>query len=308
MQNPSHTPIGLFDSGVGGLTVLENLVRVLPGERYVYFGDTLHMPYGSKSFQEIRLLVDGILDWLCVSQQVKLVAVACNTSAGVLYPLLEELCPVPLVEPITPICEWLATEDTFRKVGLIATPTTVRSERYPAVLASMTSKIEMTQVACDGLAKMIESGDLEDESHAKACRTLLKGYLDPLIAWGTEALILGCTHYPHARRQIAELLPDSLQILDPADFMSQKVYRLLDSKGLLSQDGIPGEIDYHVSHDPDAFLSVSRQLPLNNLQLRETPSLTVVNPQDFLSNPGTSTRKSADEGLPPRSSLGLQHP
>jgi glutamate racemase len=259
----SQQPIGLFDSGVGGLTVLETLVRLLPNENYLYFGDTLHMPYGSKSFSEIEQLVEGILTWLCDVQQVKLVAVACNTSAGVLYEQLAARCPVPLVEPITPICEWLATDATFEKVGLMATPTTVLSNRYASVLQNLNSRIALKQIPCDGLAKLIESG----LAGTSECNTLLKGFLDPLVAWGMEALVLGCTHYPHARKQISQLLPAEVQILDPADFMGQRVQHCLKATEQQTVQTQPGVSQYFVSADPEAFLKTAQQLNLPSLSL-----------------------------------------
>lgn len=268
-----NRPIGLFDSGVGGLTVLENLVRVLPEEAYVYFGDTLHMPYGSKTFDEIRVLVEGILAWLCQEQQVKLVVVACNTSAGVLYPILDSLCPVPLIEPITPVCQWLAEEGEYRKVGVIATPTTVLSGRYASVLTGLNPAISVLQQPCDGLARMIESG----EGDTVACRQLLETYLTPLVQWGAEAIILGCTHYPHVRHVVEAVVPSSVTILDPADFMSQKVYQLLgDGQGLRLGGRLPGDLTVHVSDGPELFKATSGQLPLRNLTLKDVPTLTVV--------------------------------
>lgn len=275
-----NLPIGLFDSGVGGLTVLDSLLEVLPHEQYVYFGDTLNMPYGSKSFDEIRLLVDGILNWMCEVQQVKLVAVACNTSAGVLYEELIQRCPVPLVEPITPVCEWLAKEDTFRKVGLIATPTTVRSNRYGAVLKELNPAIELQQVPCDGLARLIESGLTDTEE----CEVLLRGFLEPLADWGLEALILGCTHYPHAARQIQKILPAGVQLLDPAEFMAQTTVQHLTSRNLLNPSTNGSKTDCYVSQNPVFFKETSQQLPLRRAVLKETPKLALMNGHRLLND------------------------
>lgn len=270
----SSQSIGLFDSGVGGLTVLDSLVQRLPQENYVYFGDTLHMPYGSKAFEEIETLVEGILQWLCEEQQVKLVAVACNTSAGVLYETLATRCLVPLVEPITPVCRWLAETATFQKIGLIATPTTVRSNRYATVLQSLNPSLQLNSVGCEGLAKLIEEGHAD----IPACRALLESYLGPLVAWGMEALILGCTHYPHARKQIESLLPSSIQLLDPAEFMAAEVQSILNQQQLQNLSTTTGQIAYHVSHDPLLFQQTAQKLPLRYLNLQILPQMKDVIP------------------------------
>lgn len=278
-----NLPIGLFDSGVGGLTVLDCLLEVLPKEQYVYFGDTLHMPYGSKSFEEIRLLVDGILHWMCEVQQVKLVTVACNTSAGVLYDDLAQRCPVPLIEPITPVCQWLATDDSFRKVGLIATPTTVRSNRYGSVLEKLNPAIALQQVPCDGLARMIESGETETEE----CEALLRQFLEPLVEWGLEALILGCTHYPHAAKQIQKILPAGVHLIDPATLMAQEALQQLGSRNLINKTASTVKVDCYVSQNPLFFKETSQRLPLRHAVLKETPKLALMNTHRLLNETGT---------------------
>ncbi|MBY0403824.1 MAG: glutamate racemase [Cyanobacteria bacterium] len=261
-QSPlKSSPIGLFDSGVGGLSVLNCLRKAFPKENYLYFGDTLNMPYGSKSFEEIRGLVSRILEWMCDEKGVKLVAVACNTSAGVLYHDLKKLSSVPIIEPITPICQVLAVEGRFTKVGLIATPTTVLSNRYETVLKEVAPHMTLHSMACDGLARMIESG----QQGSDACDALLKGFLTPLVELGIEALILGCTHYPHAATQIRKHLPASVVLLDPAEAMAHEVEKQMERTQCQGSPLNPGKIDYYLSDNPVLFQQTSAILPLSHL-------------------------------------------
>ncbi len=262
-DSPKGRPIGLYDSGVGGLTVLEALLATSPQESYCYFGDTANMPYGSKSKAELKTLVTQILDWLCNTQQVKMVAVACNTTAGMLSDELQTLCPVPLVDPISPICSYLTSQKPFQKVGILATPKTVESNRYVDLLEGVTSEIQTRQVSCDGLASLVEQGKLGNPE----CNALFMAYAQPLLDWGAEALILGCTHYPHLIPSVSPLLPQETVLLDPAIWMARSVEEKLVALGFsqekTAQKQSPKRLNLAVSGSPQAFLETAQCLPLN---------------------------------------------
>jgi glutamate racemase len=260
-ESPLAQPIGLYDSGVGGLTVLDALLATSPLESYCYFGDTANMPYGSKSKAELKALVTQILDWLCNTQQVKMVAVACNTTAGMLSDELQALCPVPLVDPISPICGYLTSKKPFQKVGILATPKTVESNRYVDLIEGVTSHIKTRQVACDGLASLVEQGKLGTPE----CNALFLQYAQPLLDWGAEALILGCTHYPHLIPSVSRLVPKEIALLDPAICMAKAVEEKLTSLGSNMQGSAPkrsSQIHLAVSGNPKAFLETAQCLPL----------------------------------------------
>lgn len=272
-------PIGLYDSGVGGLSVLDQLLGELPGESYVYFGDTLNMPYGNKSKETLRGLVEGILEWLCREQGVKLVAVACNTTAGMLYEELQSLCPVPLVDPITPLCTWIAREQVYSKVGILATPKTVESGRYETVIADRTSKVQTRQVACEGLASLIEQGQM----NTPECQALFMEYARPLLDWGAEAIVLGCTHYPHLMPVVRDSLPEGVDLLDPALWMGRAVREELAALNLLNPatSSVPmpaSSVKMTVSDAPQAFLNTALCLPLGHVVLDYPPHLRVMTP------------------------------
>lgn len=261
IELPVELPIGLYDSGVGGLTVLDALLATSPQEHYCYFGDTANMPYGSKSKAELKALVTQILEWLCHTQQVKMVAVACNTTAGMLSDELQALCPVPLVDPISPICSYLATQKPFQKVGILATPKTVESNRYVDLIEGASSHIQTKQVACDGLASLVEQGKLGTAE----CNALFLQCAQPLLDWGAEALILGCTHYPHLIPSISSLIPKETTLLDPAVWMAKAVEEKLRALGINQPESKPSrssQIHLAVSGSPQTFLETAQFLPI----------------------------------------------
>ncbi len=253
-------PIGVFDSGLGGLRVLDRLLLSLPDERFVYLGDTLHMPYGLKSAEAVRGYVSACLQWMFETHRVKMMVVACNTATAVASDLFEAYRGVPFVGPVLPICRWLHEEDRYRKVGVMATPATVASDCYQAVLNTLGSRIELKQVACGGLASVIEAGEAESAQ----CNRLLQEFVAPLVAWGAEAIVLGCTHYPYVADSIARMLPNGVDVLDPSAFMALDAKRQLKERGL-AQPHASGrrlaDVEYFVTAEPARFFTVSRQMP-----------------------------------------------
>ncbi|MGE0201468.1 MAG: glutamate racemase [Candidatus Melainabacteria bacterium] len=253
----TQAPIGVFDSGVGGLSVLDHLVEMMPHEHFVYFGDTANMPYGQKHLTELSILVRRITTWLVHQKQVKLLVVACNTASLV----VPHEITVPVVDPITAVCHQIAHDDAVRRIGVMATTATVMSESYPRILHQLHPQKKMEQSACPGLAYMIEQG----ESDGPVSEFLIQESLSPLQEWQMDALVLGCTHYPFARQQIANILSPSVRVLDPAIPMAHRVHQLLKSQHSLRTDGA-GQVDYFVSGPPDHFLRVARRLPLAHIQ------------------------------------------
>jgi glutamate racemase len=273
LQTLQKNPIGVFDSGLGGLRVLDRLMQTLPDERFVYLGDTLHMPYGEKTQLQVTAYFSDCLNWLVAQHQVKMMVVACNTAASVAPQLFTQYAKIPFVDPVTPICRWLATEGKYTTVGVMATPATVASNRYQILLDQLNAPINLSQVGCDNLASLIEEG----KGHTPACEPLLRQYLRPLQDRGAQAIVLGCTHYPYVMDQVAALSPDA-DILDPAAFMAVEAKRLLAEHKLASPhttDRSVAEVDYFVTSEPDRFYETSRRMPFQALAMKQPIIVTI---------------------------------
>lgn len=277
-----QAPIGVFDSGVGGLTILDALCRQLPHEDYVYFGDTLHMPYGSKQTSFLEPLIFKNFEWMLAAHRLKMLVVACNTATAILMTQTDNSTmsslPILWAEPITPICEWIA-KSSFRKVGVMATSATVSTHRYPHVMKQLNASVQVRSVVCDGLAEMSESGDVDSPE----LMSMLQRFLNPLIAWNMEALILGCTHYPHVAHRIRALIPPSVKLLNPADFIGETIRRQLVAADLLNPQAGFGMRTFYVSQAPEQFQDTCHRLPLNFFSVEKV----------LLASPPTLAGKSA---------------
>lgn len=232
----SEQAIGLFDSGIGGLSVFSELRKQLPHEEAIYFADTKHMPYGSRTTAELQRLVFAILDWL-VLQEVKLVIMACNTSSAWTLDLARRHYSVPILGMIQPTVEALACsgEDSL---GIIATEATVKSGKYPAELQCAGYAGQVTSQPCPRLASLIESGADQAELEAAVAE-----YLQPLKQAEVKRLVLACTHYPFASEHIAAYLGSGVELVDPAEHVIAEAKRLLATQGLLNPRS--GNPEYH---------------------------------------------------------------
>jgi glutamate racemase len=275
-------PIGVFDSGLGGLRVLDRLMQALPEERFVYLGDTLHMPYGHKTQEQVCEYFTGCLDWLFAQHRVKMMLVACNTASAVASSVFNRYAPVPFVDPVTPICRWLVAEGRYRKLGVLATPATVASNRYPNLLDTLQASMDLYQVPCENLATVIEEGGVD----TPACEALLQQYVAPLNTERVDAIVLGCTHYPYAHARIAELAPDA-EILDPDVFMVLEVKRLLQAHELLNPARTGrtlAEVEYFVTAKPEQFYETSRRMPFRALAMKQPTVISVERPLPLSTN------------------------
>jgi glutamate racemase len=264
-----NAPIGVFDSGVGGLTVLDTLLRCFPNERFVYFGDTAMVPYGEKTPEQLTARARQLLAWFTGAHRIKALVVACNTSASsVPKAVFDSILPAITVAPILPACQAIAQHrPNIRHLGILATSGTVRSALYPKTLQLLAPEIEIRQVACPGLVDAIEAGRL----HSEDTRDLLEGFLKELADWPVDGLVFGCTHYPHLRDEIAVLLPAGVTFFDPATAMVAALAEALSGMEATERADDPinaaPRVRYTVSSRPEAFLAVARRLPLVSLGL-----------------------------------------
>ncbi|MDJ0615233.1 MAG: glutamate racemase [Calothrix sp. MO_192.B10] len=224
-QEPHRAPIGIFDSGVGGLTVLRQLYQQLPHESIIYFGDTARLPYGIRSQAEILQFVREILDWM-QKQGVKMVIMACNTSSALALEAVRTEYNIPILGLILPGAK--AVVQLGKRVGVIATPATAKSNAYKQAIQEIAADVEVWQVGCPEFVPLIEQNRIHDPYTTQIARS----YLEPLLEKEIDTLIYGCTHYPHLAPVLQQLLPAHVQLIDPAVHVVAACAQELDLLGL----------------------------------------------------------------------------
>ena len=253
-MNTKMNPIGVFDSGVGGLSVLRAMRDLMPNEAVIYFGDQGHVPYGPRSMEEIQKFSEGITRFL-LEQNSKLIVVACNTaSAAALQYLRGRFPDVPFVgmEPaVKPAAETTKTG----KVGVLATPATFQGALYASVVERFGAGVELFQHTCPGLVGQIEKGELESNS----TRAILEDALLPMLEKNIDTVVLGCTHYPFVIPLIERIVGQNVRVIDPAPSVARQVKRLLEAGEKMNQTSESLRVRFYTSADPASMKSL---LPL----------------------------------------------
>ena len=228
-QITSSSPgrIGIFDSGVGGLTVLSEIYRQLPQESVLYFGDTARLPYGSRSPEEILYFVRQILTWMA-SQRVKMVMMACNTSSALALDVVQAEFPFPILGLIRPGAK--AAASIGQRIGVIATAATVQSNAYKQAIQELAPNRQVWQVSCPEFVSIVEGNQIHQPSSHQVAAT----YLHPLVTREIDTLIYGCTHYPHLAPVLKRILPADTHYINPAVSMVAAAAQELDALGLRS--------------------------------------------------------------------------
>ena len=231
-----NLPIGVFDSGLGGLTVLKALQKKLPNESFVYIGDTAHVPYGNKSKSSIINYTTTLSTFLINTYNVKMIIVACNTASAIAITTLQSLFPVPILDVINPMEKLLSEHKALQHIGIIGTHNTIQSKSYNKLLFKINPQLKISSQACPLFVPIIEEG-LEKHPIAEL---MIHEYLSPLIENNIEALILGCTHYPILKKTIHSLIPRKIEIIDSSDVLSSYAkqylnhYKLMNSSSNIS--------------------------------------------------------------------------
>ncbi|RME88974.1 MAG: glutamate racemase [Anaerolineae bacterium] len=243
----SLSPIGVFDSGVGGLSVLRAIREQLPAEDVLYLADQAHVPYGPRSMAEVRDFAEGITRFL-LAQGAKLIVVACNTaSAAALYYLRETFPEIPFVG-MEPAVKPAAEHTDSGVVGVLATPATFQGALYASVIERFAKGVKILQHTCPGLVQQIERGDLDSPQ----TRAILETALRPMLERGMDTVVLGCTHYPFVIPVIQSIVDDGVRVIDPAPAVARQVGRLLDAHQMARQEGA-GRIRFFTSGDAQAL-------------------------------------------------------
>ncbi|MEW6182743.1 MAG: glutamate racemase [Bacillota bacterium] len=249
-----NRPVGLFDSGVGGLTVFEQVRRIMPRESVVYFGDTAHVPYGGRSTEDLVQLGDRIIRFL-LTKNVKGVIFACNTSSSVSIGVLRERYPVPMIGLVEPGAKAAVKATENKRIGLLATEATVKSDSYPKAVAGFAREVKVLSQAAPLLVPLVENGRV-DTFEAKEA---LAGYMTPFKEAGIDTLILGCTHYPFFKRFIAEMLGPGVALVDPAEATVVEAQVELSRRGALAA-GDKARYEFYVSGDAEEFSRLAGRL------------------------------------------------
>lgn len=255
----ANSKIGVFDSGVGGLTVLREMCTQMPNESVIYFGDTARVPYGNRSKGEILRFVREIIAWM-IGLDVKMIIMACNTSSALVLEEVRSEFPIPILGIILPGAR--AAVKNGKNIGVISTQATADSNAYQQAVLEIDAAAKVWQVGCQEFVPLIEG----DRIHDPYTLAMAKRYVEPLIAQGIDTLVYGCTHYPHLAPVLKAFVPDHITLVDPAKHLTVAAAQELEILGLnapsksgFAQVDPTQSTEFYVSGDPEQFAQVSTQ-------------------------------------------------
>ena len=254
MTISSTSPVGIFDSGIGGLTVVKAIQALLPSEHIIYFGDTARVPYGSKSQLTIRKYAQddaGIL----MKHQPKMIIVACNTVSALALDVVEQVGKgIPVLGVLEAGAKLAVQHSRNNRIGVIGTRATVESNAYSFAINALKPEIEVFSSACPLLVPLAEEGFMDHP----AASMIARDYLAELVGWGVDTLVLGCTHYPILKKMIGKITGPDIRIIDSAEAVAAKAKELLAENNLLNGSGAPVSPHLLVSDLPRKFRSLCR--------------------------------------------------
>ena len=250
----STRPIGVFDSGIGGLTVAHEVIRQLPNERIVYFGDTARVPYGPKSPETVRRYSSEIAGFL-ERQDVKAIVIACNTATAHALPMLRDSLSMPVIGVVEPGARAAVRRSAGGHIGVIGTEGTIRSGAYERAIRALKPDARITTRACPLFVPLVEEGWV---NHPAAC-LVAQEYLAPLIAQEIDALVLGCTHYPLLKTLLASVLGPNVALIDSAAETAAEIGSVLRANDLEAPPGSVPDHRFIASDDPQQFLRLGQR-------------------------------------------------
>lgn len=251
--------IGVFDSGVGGLTVVREIMRQLPGENVIYFGDTARVPYGSKSKDTVLKFSRQIVRFL-MTKNVKAIVFACNTASALALEDMRDEMKVPVIGVVRPGAKMAADMTKTKSVGVIGTDATIKSGIYNEYIRQLDPEVRVIGKACPLFVPLVEEGLLED----RITDDMVDRYLSELKPYNVDSLVLGCTHYPLLMNPIKRYMGDSVTLVNPAYETAKELKNILQKKGLLNEKITTPTYDFYVSDGVDKFKSFADEvLPIN---------------------------------------------
>jgi len=240
----SSAPLGIFDSGIGGLSVLREIRRQLPGERLLFLADQAHVPYGPRPLEEVRGFAEAISAYL-ISQGAKLIVVACNAASAAALHHLRQVFPQTPIVGMEPAVKPAAEHTHSGVVGVLATPATFQGALYASVLERFARGVIVLQDTCPGLVGQIETGEISSAE----TRHILEQALHPMLAARIDTIVLGCTHYPFVIPVIQEIAGEAVRVIDPAPAVARQVERVLKAHNLLNESDSEGTVRYLTTGD-----------------------------------------------------------
>jgi glutamate racemase len=256
----SSRPIGIFDSGVGGISVLKHIRALLPHEHLMYVADSLYAPYGNKTPEEITARCMILADFL-MSQNVKALVVACNTATAAAIDELREAFDIPIIG-MEPAVKPAAEASKNGIIGVLATVGTLKSAQFAGLLEAYGRDVKVVTQACVGLVECIERGEL-DSTETKA---LIRHYTAPLLAEGADTIVLGCTHYPFIKHVIQEIVGDKITLIDTGAAVAKQLKKKLEEKGLLSASQEKAEVHFWTNSEAENAEQVTEKLWGNHVE------------------------------------------
>jgi glutamate racemase len=249
-----NRPIGVFDSGIGGLTVVRELIRQLPTESIHYFGDTARVPYGPKSPDTVRRYSSEITSFL-MNEGVKAIVVACNTATAHALQSLREALPVPVIGVIGPGARAAVAASRGGTIGVIGTRGTIASGAYERAIHALVPDARVIATPCPLFVPLVEEG----WTRTDAARLIATEYLSPMLEQGMDTLVLGCTHYPLLKPMLGEMLGDSIALIDSARETASETGGVLEREGISAGPGATPEYRFMASDDPAQFLTLGKR-------------------------------------------------
>ncbi|MFN8770054.1 MAG: glutamate racemase [Neisseriaceae bacterium] len=266
MQNS----IGVFDSGIGGLSVVKQIMNILPNENIIYFGDIARIPYGTKSVDTINKFTSETVQFL-LEKEVKALVIACNTITAVAYDTVCKLAKdIPVIDVISSGVLAVTENSLYKKVGIIATPATIKSQAYPNSIKSINNQIEVISQECPLLVPLIEESFIKHQ----ALELIATTYLKKFNGSGIDALVLGCTHYPLITETLSKIIGKKVDIIDPAIKASQQLQHILEQQGIINSINNHPTHKFYVTDTPDKFKHIGEMFLNHNLTHIEKVSLS----------------------------------
>ncbi|MGJ7920507.1 glutamate racemase [Neobacillus sp. LXY-4] len=260
-----NTPIGIIDSGVGGLTVAKEIMRQLPYEEIVYLGDTARCPYGPRPSEEVQLFTWQMTHFL-LRKNIKMLVIACNTATAVVLEQISNQLPIPVIGVINPGARAALKHTYNNKVGIIGTEGTVKSRAYDKALKSINKRVNVTSLACPKFVPLVESG----EYSGPVAKKIVAETLQPLRNKGLDTLILGCTHYPLLEPVIKNIMGKSVSVISSGEETAREVSTILSYKGILNDNEVEPKHEFYTTGSSTIFAKIASEWLERPIEIVET--------------------------------------